>query len=165
MDRDDRAWAGLAALTLIWSVTSLGSGGTALIPLLLSAIAAACAVHRPSRARVMEWISRRPAGAALRSGLILIGALMLVQMLPFELALLMAGDVLTYLEAATVVGLIAGQTRLRPAFAVALRPVASALLRLPRPIRAAARRLRLARTARRWSSPTDGDAPAWAAFA
>lgn len=161
MDRDDRAWAGLAALALIWSVTSLAFGGTALIPLLLSAIAAACAVHRPSRARVMEWVSRRPSGATLRSGLILIGALMLIQMLPFELALLMAGDVLTYLEAATAVGLIAARTRLRPALAAVLRPVASGLLRLARPVRAAARRVRLARPARPGSPPTDGDAPAW----
>lgn len=86
-------------------------------------------------------------------------ALTMIQLLPLELALLMAGDVLAYVEVVAAVGLIAANTRLKSVTALVARPV----LRLVR-VAAGARR-RAARTSRprpaRRPTP-DADDPAWA---
>ena len=72
------------------------AGGFPLLPLFMAVVALACAAHRPSRAFVTDRLAEAFAGSRIRSLVIVCGAVLMIQILPLELALLMAGDVLAY---------------------------------------------------------------------
>ena len=114
MDRSVAGWIAIGAVAGLWGVWALGTAGGVILPGLLSAVALTCAADRVLRDRVMRWIDRAFSASSLRATLILIGAMMLWQLVGVELALLMAGDVLAYVEVLAAVSLIAANTRLGP---------------------------------------------------
>ncbi|MDI1327124.1 MAG: hypothetical protein PSV23_10045 [Brevundimonas sp.] len=152
------AAAGLALMTL----SGLAAHGLPFIPALLCVIAAACALHAPTRGQVMDKLLRAFSGSAVRSVLIVVGALMLIQLLPLEMALLLAGDVLVYLEAVMAISLLAAGTRLRPMRAAIVARAAEVMTRLTARRRDAVRAIRAPRPGgRRRPAPDDSDG-AWA---
>lgn len=158
---DDAAWLVLALLAALVAVPALLAGGAPLLPLFLAMTGLACAAHRPSRVFALEKANAAFSGSALRTVAILTGALLMFQLMPFELALLMAGDVLAYVEVLAAVSLIAAHARLS-LIKVRLRSAAAvAVVRVWRRPVARARRLasRLRRPARPASEDGDG---AWA---
>ncbi|HWQ85145.1 hypothetical protein [Brevundimonas sp.] len=152
--------AGFAVMTL----SGLAAHALPFIPALLCVIAVACAVHAPARDRVMEKLLWVFSGSAVRSVLIIAGALMLIQIVPLEMALLLAGDVLVYLEAVTAISLLAAGTRLRPVRAVIVARVGEVMARLTERRRGAARAIRTARPGgrRRPASDESDGAAGWA---
>lgn len=162
MDRDTLLWFGLALVAAVAAAPALLAGGFPLLLLFVAGVGLACAVHGGSRARVIAAALRLLSRGALRTTLVVLGALMLIQLLPIELALLMAGDVLAYVEVLAAVGLIAANTRARVVRAV----VAEKLGRWATPmrrrlVRRASRSVRPA-ASRRPSPPDDEPAEAWA---
>ena len=152
------AGAGLALMAL----SGLAAHSLPFIPALLCVIALACAVHAPTRGRVMDTLMWTFSGSAVRSVLIIGGALMLLQLLPLEMALLLAGDVLVYLEAVMAISLLAAGTRLRPMRAVIVARTAELMTRLTARRRDAVRAIRTSRPGGpRRSDPDDSDR-AWA---
>ncbi|MGO4687626.1 hypothetical protein [Brevundimonas sp. 2YAF1] len=165
-DQADRLWLSLALLAALTAAPGLSAGGVPLLPLFLALAGLACAGHRPSRAFVLEKTGVAFGGSALRAVAVLAGALLMIQLMPLELALLMAGDVLAYVEVVVAVSLIAGHARL-PLVKTRLRRGVEAAVRFWR--RPGTRRRRSARPPRQPASPAgdeDGEAAPWsAAFA
>ena len=166
MHRSVTVWFALAALAGGWSLLALGAGGGAFLPGLLSIVALGCAVNAGIRDRVMGKVLWALSGSGLRAVVIVIGAAMLWQLVGVELALLMAGDVLAYVEVLAAVSLIAANTRLRPIKArlvERLDPVRRAVvIRFVR----ASRAIRAIRPPRPRSPPADdGDRAGTFAFA
>jgi hypothetical protein len=113
MDRDVFIWFGLALVAAVAATPALLAGGFPLLPLFLASFGLTCAIHGGSRALVIDASLRLLSGGALRTTLVVLGGLMLIQLLPIELALLMAGDVLAYVEVLAAVSLIAANARVR----------------------------------------------------
>lgn len=156
------AAAGLALLTL----SGLAAHSLPFIPALLCVIAMASALHAPTRGRVMDKLMWTFSGSAVRSVLIIGGALMLIQLLPLEMALLLAGDVLVYLEAVMAISLLAAGTRLRPMRAAVVARARAVVMRLTERRRDAVRAIRAARPGSRGQPPSDeSDGTAGWAFA
>lgn len=154
------AAAGLALMTL----SGLAAHGLPFIPALLCVTTVACALHAPTRGRVMETLLWTFSGSAVRSVLIIGGALMLLQLLPLEMALLLAGDVLVYLEAVIAISLLAAGTRLRPVRAAVAAYAVREVTRLTARRRDIVRAIRTARPGGRRQPPSgesDGNA-GWA---
>ena len=113
---DDKSiiWMGLAGIALCWALPGLAAGGLPWLPLLACGLALVCAAHGPSRSLVIEntcaFVEARPH----RWLLIIFGASLLWQLVGVELAMLLAGDVLLYLEVVTAVGLMSANARLAP---------------------------------------------------
>lgn len=127
------------------------------MPVLLAVVAVGCAVNAGVRDRVMAGVLRAFSGSTLRVVLIVIGAAFLWQLVGVELALLMAGDVLAYVEVVAAVSLVAARTRLGPiraasALAVRVRQAATRLRTWPAVL---ARSARAARPVRRRPPPAD----------
>ncbi|WP_339932947.1 hypothetical protein [uncultured Brevundimonas sp.] len=116
-------WLGLGLLAGLAAAPGLAAGGAPLLPLFLSGLCLACAAHEPTRTRVMKWIMEAVSGHVARTMVIVAGATLLIQVLPLELALLMAGDVLAYVEVLAAVSLIAANTRLAPIRARAVQRI------------------------------------------
>ena len=114
MDRSVTVWIAIGAAAVLWGLAAFGAGGGLFLPALSSTVALACAADAGIRDRVLRWVLRAFSGSSLRATLILIGAMMLWQLVGVELALLMAGDVLAYVEVLAAVSLIAANTRLAP---------------------------------------------------
>lgn len=157
-------WLGLAAGLAVMTLSGLAAHSLPFIPALLCVIAAACAVHPPTRGRVMNTLERAFSGSALRSALIIVGALMLIQLLPLEMALLLAGDVLVYLEAVMAISLLAAGTRLRPMRAVIVAGAAEIVTRLTARRRDVVRAIRTSRPGGR-RRPASDDCDRARAFA
>ncbi|HEY1073273.1 hypothetical protein [Brevundimonas sp.] len=146
------AWFGLALAAMLAAAPGLAAGGAPLLPLFLAGVGLACCLHGPSRRLVMDKALAVFSGPAARTLVLLAGAILMIQVLPFELALLMAGDVLAYMEVVAAVGLIAAharlpliRARLQGHVAATLAPMRRRLAaRSPRP---AMRRRRPARSA------------------
>ncbi len=152
------AAAGLALMTL----SGLAAHGLPFIPALLCVTAVASALHGPTRGRVMDRLVWAFSGPAVRSVLIIGGALMLIQLLPLEMALLLAGDVLVYLEAVMAISLLAAGTRLRPMRAAIVAHATRVVTRLTARRHDIVRATRTARPGgRRPPAPDDSDR-AWA---
>lgn len=157
-------WLVLAACLALMTLSGLAAHGLPFIPAFLCVIAAASAVHAPTRGRVMDWLLWVFSGSAVRSVLIIAGALALIQIVPLEVALLLAGDVLVYLEALTAISLPAAGTRLRPARAVVVARVTKIVTRLTKRRRDAVRAIRTSRPGgrRRPSSGESDGGTGWA---
>lgn len=160
MDRNAATWFAIAGLAAFWA---LSVPGAALLPGVLCAVALGCAMNSGLHDRVMEWSIRSFSGSSARTAIILIGAMMLWQLVGVELALLLAGDILAYLEVAAAVSLVAANVRLRPVRA-AVMSMWTAVSGLPgRPRRAMARAVRSLRPARRSPPRADDEGEAgWA---
>ncbi len=130
-DTTTAIWLGLAVLSGLAASLSFHEG-TPVLPLVLCGLALICALHRPSREFVMEQAGKAFSGSTLRLALIVVGAMLIWQLVGIELALLMAGDVLAYVEVVGAVNLIAANTRLAPLKA-ALRRRLDGLRRAARP--------------------------------
>ncbi len=104
-------WFGWALAAGLAAAPGLMAGGFPLLPLFLAVVGLACATHRTSRALVTDKLVEAFGGGRIRSLIIVVGAILMIQILPMELALLMAGDVLAYVEVVAAVSLIAGQAR------------------------------------------------------
>ncbi len=156
-------WLGIAALAGLCASLSFHAGVPAL-PLVLCGLALTCALHPPSRAFVMAKAGKAFSGSTLRLGLIVVGAMLIWQLVGIELALLMAGDVLAYVEVVGAVGLIAANTRLAPLKAAVRRRLDGLRLAIAGRARRAPRSTRARRPRGSKAPPTsDGDgAPVWA---
>lgn len=166
MNRSVAVWFALAGLMGGWSLLAIGAGGGAFLPGLLGVVALGCAVNAGIRDRVMGKVLWALSGSRLRAVVIVMGAAMLWQLVGVELALLMAGDVLAYVEVLAAVSLIAANTRLRPIKARIVERLdlvrGKVVIRLSRLSRA----LRAVRPPRTGSAPANDDDPAGAfAFA
>jgi hypothetical protein len=157
MTRETGVWGGLALAALLWCAASVAAGGGLMLPVLATGLCAMCAVDRPARARVLRVIGWVFSGSVWRSALIIGGALMLVQLLPAEMALLVAGDVLAYVEAVAALSLIAAHTRLRPLAAALRVRFETAVATLRDRMRQPARPPRAHRPARRPAPADDAD--------
>lgn len=134
MDRQG-GWSAVFLFGVFWLTVSVATHGGALLPAVVVLFAGAALVDRRVADRITGWFVDAFSGSALRSAIIIAGALLMIQLLPAELALLAAGDILAYVEAAAAVSLIAANTRLKPlvrsigarveAVAARLRPLAS----------------------------------------
>ena len=155
-------WLLLAAGLAVMTLSGLAAHGAPFIPALLCIIAAACAVHAPTRARVTDKLLWAFSGSAVRSVLIIVGALLLIQLLPLEMALLLAGDVLVYLEAVMAISLLAAGTRLRPMRAVIVARMAEVMTPLTARRRDAARAIRRPRPGGQRRPASDDSDGAWA---
>ena len=155
-------WMLLAVSFAGMTLGGLAAHGLPFIPALLGVIAAACAVHAPSRQQIMTQVARAFSGPALRSVLIVVGAVMLIQLLPLEMGLLLAGDVLVYVEALTAISLLAAGTRLRPIRAAIIERAVAVVRQLPERRRDAVRAIRALRSGRRDLPGADEPDPAWA---
>lgn len=113
MDRDGFIWLGLTLGLAMIAAPGVLAGGTPLLPLFLVCVGLACALHAGSRRLVERATLRLMSRGALRTAIIVLGAVMLIQLLPLEMALFMAGDVLAYVELLAAVGLIAANARVR----------------------------------------------------
>ena len=156
-------WLGLAVLAGL--AASLGfHAGVPVLPLFLCGLALVCALHRPSRAFVMEKAGKAFSGSTSRLALIVFGAMLIWQLVGIELALLMAGDVLAYVEVVAAVSLIAANTRLAP-LKVMLKQRADALRQgVVVRLRATPRSVRAPRPRGR-KAPSAGDSDGAAAWA
>ena len=162
MDRAVFFWFGLALAAVSAATPALLAGGFPLLQLFIAGVGLACTAHAGSRALVIGAAMRLLSRGALRTMLVVLGGLMLIQLLPIELALLMAGDVLAYVEVLAAVSLIAANARvrlIRVAIAEKLGPWATTVRR--RLVRRASRSVRPA-APRRPSPPDDEPAGAWA---
>lgn len=113
MDRDGLIWFGLAITAALVAMPGVLAGGLALLPLFIVCVGLACTLHSGSRRLVVSTTLRLLSRGALRTAIIVLGAVMLIQLLPLELALFMAGDVLAYVEVLAAVGLIAANARVQ----------------------------------------------------
>jgi len=155
-DHAGMPWFGLALAAGLVAAPGLLAGGFPLIPIFLAVVGLACAAHPPSRLFVTAKMGRAFSGSRGRSLIIVFGAILMIQILPMELALLMAGDVLAYVELVAAVGLISGRARwplLKARLERAGRRVAAVIRRQPvarTPARLGVRRVPLlAKTIRR----------------
>ncbi|MFJ6025233.1 hypothetical protein ACIQC9_11635 [Brevundimonas sp. NPDC092305] len=132
-----------------------------MLPVVVVVFAGAALVDRRVADRITGWFVDAFSGSALRSAIIVAGALLMIQLLPVELALLAAGDILAYVEAAAAVSLIAANTRLRPLVRATGARVGTVVSRL-RPL-ASGRQARVRLTVRRKAPPpADSEGPSWA---
>ncbi|KQW86585.1 hypothetical protein [Brevundimonas sp. Root1279] len=161
MTREAWVWFGLAMLSLLWCGVCLALDGGLLLPALAATVTMICAADASARGRTARGVGWVFSGSIWRTALILVGALMLIQLLPVEMALLLAGDVLAYVEVLAAVGLIAANTRLKAVVEATRRAVEGWLGPVLR-TRTAARAIRSPRPPRRPSSADDADGRGWA---
>lgn len=164
--RQTIAWLGFGLLAGLAAVPGLASGGAPLLPLFLCGLCLACAAQEPSRNLVMRMIGKVFAGSTLRLVLIAVGVALVWQLVGIELAFLMAGDVLAYVEVLAAVSLITANTRLAPIRAGIVRRIAAARTEVSIRWSGARRRVRaLRRPGRKPSRADDADGRAVWAFA
>jgi len=160
MTREMWVWALIALLAAVWGAVAATTGGGLFLPGLIAGLAVGCVASGGVRRRVEDWMADAFSGSALRSTAILFVALMFIQVLPVELALFAAGDMLAYVEVVAAVGLIAANTRLRPLVRTVAAPLRVLAARFAR---RSARQGRTPRPAtRRKTAPADADGSAWA---
>lgn len=123
--RQTGVWLGFGLLAGLAAVPGLAAGGAPLLPLFLCGLSLACAAHEPSGDRVMKTIGKVLAGSTLRLVLIAVGVALIWQLVGIELAFLMAGDVLAYVEVVAAVSLVAANTRLASIRADIVRRIAA----------------------------------------
>ncbi|WP_439470632.1 hypothetical protein [Brevundimonas sp.] len=154
-------WSGIFLLGIFWLVVAVATGGGVFLPGLVVLFSGAALVDRRVADRITRWFVDAFSGSALRSALIIGGALLMIQFLPAELALLAAGDILAYVEAAAAVSLIAANTRLKPLVRALGARVGIVVARL-RPL-ASGRQAGVRPTVRRKAPPpADSEGPGWA---
>lgn len=154
-------WSAVFLLGVFWTAVAVATHGGIFMPGLIVLFAGAALVNQRISDRITGWFVDVFSGSALRSALIIVGALMLIQFLPAELALLAAGDVLAYVEAAAAVSLIAAHTRLKP-LVRALGARAEAVAAGWRPRLAFGRQAGPRPAVRRKAPPADADGRGWA---
>lgn len=165
MDRNAATWFAIAGLAAFWALSILGAGGGAFLPGVLCALALGCAMNSGLHKHVMAWGIRSFSGSSARTAMILIGAMMLWQLVGVELALLLAGDILAYLEVVAAVSLIAANVRLRPVKAAVMSSLVAVPGLLGRRRRAMVRAVRSLRSARHRPPRADDEGEAGWAYA
>lgn len=163
MGRNAATWFAIAGLATFRALSIIGAGDDAFLAGALCALALGCAMNSGLHDRVMAWSIRSFSGSSARTAIILIGAMMLWQLVGVELALLLAGDILTYLEVVVAVSLIAANVRLRPIRDAVMSRWTAVPGLLGRRRRAMARAVRSLRPARRCPPRADDEGGAgWA---
>jgi hypothetical protein len=84
MDRDGLIWFGLAITAALVAMPGVLAGGLPLLPLFLVCLGLACTLHSGSRRLVVSATLRLLSRGALRTAVIVLGAVMLIQLLPLE---------------------------------------------------------------------------------
>ena len=163
-DRQTIVWLGFGLLAAVAALPGLAAGGAPWLPVFLCGLCLACAVHQASRTRVTEAVGKVLAGSTLRLVLIGVGVALIWQLVGIELAFLMAGDVLAYVEVVAAVSLIAANTRLAPVRAQVARQVRALGTALSLRRTGSGRAVRALRRARR-KRPRADDADAGAVWA
>lgn len=159
---DSLSWLLLASATGALSMIRLNAGDMPLPAMTVCVAAVSCALHRPTRELVVRGLLRLVSGSTIRFLIIVFGAVMLIQLLPLELGLLLAGDVLVYLEAVAAVSLIAANARLKPWLTVARVRLLSRILLVRDHIGRPSRQPRVQRPTPPSGSSDDPDRRAWA---
>ena len=164
--RQTIVWLGFGLLAGLAAVPGLAAGTAPLLPLCLCGLSLACAAHGPSRDRVMQAIGKVLAGSTLRLVLIAVGAALIWQLVGIELAFLMAGDVLAYVEVVAAMSLIATNARLAAIRTDIVRRIAAVRAGLSIPWSGVRRSVRaVRRPGRKPSRADDAEGPAAWAFA
>ncbi|WP_339914002.1 hypothetical protein [uncultured Brevundimonas sp.] len=164
--RQTIVWLGFGLLAGLATGPGLATGGAPLLPLFLCGLCLACAAHGPSRDCVMQMIGKVLAGSTLRLVLIAVGVALIWQLVGIELAFLMAGDVLAYVEVVAAVSLIAANTRLAPIRAGIVRRIEAVHAELSIRLSGVRRSVRaIRRPARKPSRADDAEGGAVWAFA
>ncbi|WP_420470283.1 hypothetical protein [Brevundimonas sp. FT23042] len=159
MDRQG-GWAAVFLLGVFWLTVAIVTHGGVFLPGMVVLFAGAALVDQRVAKRLTDWFVDAFSGSALRSALIIGGALLMIQFLPVELALLAAGDFLAYVEAAAAVSLIAANTRLKPLVRAMRVRVETVVARL-RPL-ASGRQAGTRPAVRRKAPPADSEGQGWA---
>lgn len=147
-------------LGVFWLAITIATHGGVFLPGTVVLFAGAALVDRRVATRITDGFLDAFSGSALRSALIIGGALLIIQFLPAELALLAAGDVLAYVEAAAAVSLIAANTRLKPLVRALRVRVKTVVARL-RPL-ASGRQAGTRPVVHRKAPPADSEGRGWA---
>lgn len=153
-------WGGIFLLGVTGLTLAILTKGGLFLPALAILFSGAALVDQRIATRITDWFIDAFSGSALRSALIIGGALLMIQFLPAELALLAAGDILAYVEAAAAVSLIAANTRLKPLVRAMRVRVEKAVSRL-RPL-ASGRQAGVRPSVRRKAPPADSEGQGWA---
>lgn len=154
------AWIGflVAGLMVLGAMILFGADGQAVLFVLSTVMVLAYAASADFQRWVRERLSTMFDGSRLRVVLILIGALLIWQFIGMEMALLMAGDVLAYLEVVAAVGLMAANTRFVAFKAAVHRRFAAFATMFRARVSGFARSVRAPRLPRRGRpAPTDDD--------
>ena len=158
--RTSGLWLLTAASLALLTLAGLSAQGLPFVPALLCMIALACALHPPTRDRVTEKLMWAFSGSTLRSLMIVSGALMVIQLIPLEMALLLAADVLVYLEAVAALSLMAASARLKPLQTAGRERWRAFIAPVKQRRRDVVRQVRAVRSGRR--RPPSEDAAGWA---
>lgn len=160
MDRRG-GWAAVFLLGAFWLTVAIATHGGLFLPGLVVLFAGAALVERRVATRITDWFVDAFSGSALRSAIIIGGALLMIQFLPAELALLAAGDILAYVEAAAAVSLIATNTRLKPLAGAIGARIEAVVARL-RPLTSGRQAGDRQAVRRKAPPPTDSEGRGWA---
>ena len=162
MNRDGLIWFGLAITAALVALPGVLAGGIPFLPLFLVCAGLACSLHAGSRRLVVSTTLRLLSRSAFRTAIIVLGAMMLIQILPLEMALFMAGDVLAYVEVLAAVGLIAANARVRVIRGMIRAKADQWRAAVRRRIRYRTPRVARPSARRRPPSPNDDPAAGWA---
>jgi hypothetical protein len=124
-------WLGIVLLAMLWATHGIAAGGLPWLPLLICGLGFLCAAHAPSRAFVLDKTCSFVEAKPHRWVLIIFGAALVWQLVGVELAFLVAGDVLAYVELLAAVSLISANARVKAAkeaVAARLRPMKAGLM-------------------------------------
>jgi hypothetical protein len=101
-----RVWWALAAVAFALGAYFLTQGSVPVLAGLICVVCTTCALSVSHRRWVQDWLVWSFSGSAIRSSLIIGGALALIHFIPLELAVLLMGDVIVYVELLVAVSLI-----------------------------------------------------------
>lgn len=124
-------WLVIVLVAMLWAAQGIAAGSLPWLPLLICALGFLCAAHAPSRAFVLNKTCSFVDAKPYRWVLVIFGAALVWQLVGVELAILVAGDVLAYVELLTAVSLISANARFKAAkeaVAARLRPMKARLM-------------------------------------
>lgn len=106
---------GIVVVAMLWAAQGIAAGGLPWLPLLICVFGFLCAAHSPTRAFVLNKTCSFVDAKPYRWVLIILGAALVWQLVGVELAILVAGDVLAYVELLAAVSLISASARFKAA--------------------------------------------------
>ena len=145
-------WLSIVLVAMLWAAQGIAAGGLPWLPLLICVLGFLCAAHAPSRAFVLNKTCSFVEAKPHRWVLIIFGAALVWQLLGVELAFLVAGDMLAYVELLAAVSLISANARFKAAkdaVAARLRPIGASFMMAARVVRRSPSQARTRRTASR----------------
>lgn len=157
MTRSAWTWFAFGAMAALVTVFGMATGAVPIAAAFLAGVGLLCAAHPPSRDFVLEKTLAALTREASMSAATVVLALLLIQTLPFDLAFVLAGDALAYIDVVAAVSLLALGARLAPLRASLKRRLARTGKTLPVRADASCRRRREPRQRRKPTREDDGE--------